>query len=339
MRARGPPLRRHRCGGGGSSNADGCVRSCGDCSTWRSGRGQVGAAVEAAIRAGYRHIDCASNYLNEDEVGDTLTRLIADGVVRREELFITGKLNNPYHHRADVRPHLEKTLKDLNLAYLDLYLMHWPVAFAYVPYDPNRRGYDADYDPDGCTKIDLTPYGGTKIDSTVSIRETWEAMEQLVDAGLVKAIGVSNFTAPLIHDLLTYARIKPAVNQVELHPFLQQPALVAYCQRLGICVSGYSPLGTNDFRKPHEPSVLADPHIAQIAAAHGKSPAQVALRWATQRNVVVLPKSVHPARIAENIAIFDFQLTPAEMGTMKTLDRNYHYLRPNDWYGIPLFEP
>jgi len=305
--------------------------------TWQSKKGEVVSAIKAAIDAGYRHIDCASNYLNEDEVGDTLAELFQNKVVTREDIFITSKLNNPYHHKEHVKEHLLKTLKDLNLEYLDLWLMHWPVAFAYVPFDTNKRGFDSDYDPDGCSKIDLTPYGGSKIDKTVSIRETWQAMEEMKELGLVRAIGVSNFTAILIHDLLTYAKIKPAVNQVELHPYLQQPELVTYCQKQGIVVEGYSPLGTSNFKKPDEPSVLNDETIKKIAEKYNKSTAQVSLRWATQRNVVPLPKSVSPQRIKENISIFDFTLSDEDMKQMSTLDKNYHFLRPNDWYGIPLF--
>jgi diketogulonate reductase-like aldo/keto reductase len=305
--------------------------------TWKSKGGVVGGAVKAAVAAGYTHIDCASNYLNEDEVGDALSEIFAEGKVKREDLFITSKLNNPYHHKEHVRPHLEKTLKDLNLEYLDLWLMHWPVAFVYTPYDPNRRGFDASYDPDGLKNVDLSANGGSKIDMTVSIRETWEAMQECVDAGLVKNIGVSNFGAGLIHDMLTYARIKPAVNQVEMHPYCAQPALVAFCARHGITITAYSPLGTGDFKGPNDPTLLEDKTLIDIAARHSKSVAQVCIRWAVQRGTVVIPKSVTPSRIAENISVYDFTLTDDDMAAINALDRNFHFLRPNDWYQIPLF--
>lgn len=305
--------------------------------TWKSKVGEVGNAVATAIKAGYRHIDCAANYLNEHEVGDTLTQLFAEGVVKREELFITSKLNNPYHHKEHVRLALEKTLKDLNLQYLDLFLIHWPVAFVYVPYDQDRRGWAEGYDPDGCSQIDLSANGGSKIDMTVSIRETWEALEACVDAGLVKAIGVSNFSAVLIHDLLTYARIRPAVNQVELHPFLHQKPLLDFCSKRGIVVQGYSPLGSGDFKKASDPTVLTNETLVAIGAKYGKSSAQVALKWATQRGTVALPKSVNAARLAENIAIFDFELSADDIAAIDKLDNDFHFLRPNDWYQIPLF--
>jgi len=306
--------------------------------TWQAKKGEVGKAVAHAIeKVGYRHIDGASNYMNEDEVGDVLSDLFKRGVVKREDIFVTGKLNNPYHHKEHVRPHLLKTLKDLNLEYIDLYLVHWPVAFAYVPYDENRRGYDDDYDPNGCSKVDLSKYGGSKIDRTVSVRETWEAMEALYHEGLVKAIGVSNFSGSILHDLLTYAKVKPAVLQIELHPYLQQSELVKYVQKEGILVEAYSPLGTGAFKKENEPTVLKDETLAALAKKHGKSVAQIALRWAVQRGTVPLPKSVNEDRIKENISVFDFELSQDEMEQIAKIDKNYRFLRPQDWYGIPIF--
>jgi len=257
--------------------------------------------------------------------------------VKREELFLTSKLDNPYHHREHVRLALEKTLKDLNVKYLDLYLMHWPVAYLYVPYDQNRRGFHEGYDTIGLSEIDLSKNGGSVIDSTVSIRETWEALEECVKAGLVKAIGVSNFTAVLIHDLLTYAKIRPAVCQVELHPYLHQNLLIDFCNKRGIVVEAYSALGSGDFKKPNDPSVLADPELAKLGKKYGKSPAQIALKWATQRGTVALAKSVHPKRLVENLSIFDFELSADDMAVITKLDRDFHFLRPYEWYQIPLF--
>eukprot|EP01006_Ploeotia_vitrea_P046398 TRINITY_DN67023_c6_g9_i1.p1 TRINITY_DN67023_c6_g9~~TRINITY_DN67023_c6_g9_i1.p1 ORF type:complete len:333 (+),score=181.41 TRINITY_DN67023_c6_g9_i1:81-1079(+) len=305
--------------------------------TWKAKKGEVGAAVKAAIGCGYRHIDGASNYLNEMEVGDALAEVFKGGNLARKDVWITGKLNNPYHHKEHVRPHLEKTLLDLGVEYLDLWLMHWPVAFVYVPYKAGVRGFDDTYDPDGCSGVDLSANGGSKIDMSVSIRETWEAMEACQRAGLVKNIGVCNFTAPLIHDLLTYATIKPAVNQVEMHPLLQQPALVKYCQAQNIAVTAYSPLGTADFKQPHEPSVLGDETLKKIADKHKQSVAQVALRFNVQRGVIVIPKSTNPDHIKDNLNVFDFTLDDDDMSTIAAMDRNYHFLRPQDWYGIPLF--
>jgi len=294
--------------------------------TWKSEKGEVEKSLVSAIDIGYRHIDGASNYLNEAEIGDALSSLFEKGVVKREDLFITSKLNNPYHHKEHVRDHLLKTLKDLKLEYLDLWLMHWPVAFAYVPYDQNRRGFADDYDPN-------TP----KIDNTVSVQETWRAMEEVYNEGLVRAIGVANFSGSILHDLLTYAKVKPAVNQVELHPYLQQTELVKYCHDNDIVVEAYSPLGTPGFKKENAPTVLEDSTLVEIGKKYGKTSAQVSLRWALQRGTIPLPKSVNPERLRQNFSVFDFSLSEEDMKKIKSIDKNYRYLQPFDWYGIPLF--
>eukprot|EP00474_Spongospora_subterranea_P008603 CRZ09061.1 hypothetical protein [Spongospora subterranea] len=301
--------------------------------TWQSAPGEVATAVKAAIHAGYRHLDCASNYHNEHEIGAALEEVFAAGKVKRGDVFLTSKLNNPYHRKEHVKPQLLKTLKDLKIEYLDLWLMHWPIAFKYVAFDPEKVGIEAyASSPDDAA-------AGKNIDHGVSIRETWEAMQECYDQGLVKAIGVSNFTAPLIHDLLTYAKVKPAVNQVESHPYCQQKALLAYEKRLGIVFEAYSPLGTSGFASPDEPHLLSDPVLNTIAQKHNVTPAAVALRWGVQRGTVVIPKSVHENRIKENLKVTEFALDEDDMAKIATIDKNHHYLRPNDWYGIPLFTP
>lgn len=306
--------------------------------TWKAEKGEVKKAVKHAIKIGYRHIDCASNYLNEDEVGDALSECFEEGLVKREDIFVTGKLNNPYHHDKDVEPHLDKTLKDLKLEYLDLWLMHWPVAFHYVPYDPNRRGFDDKYDPDGLKEIDLTPYGGSKIDMTVSVQETWRAMERMFEKGKVKQIGVCNFSPSILHDLLTYAKIKPAVLQIEMHVYLQQPKTLKYCQDHKIQVEAYSPLGTSGFKSKDEPNLLKDEKVKEIADKHKKTTAQVCLRFLHQRGVVAIPKSVHNERIEQNFDIFDFKLSEEEMKKIESFDKRHRFLRPFDWYQINLFD-
>jgi len=232
---------------------------------------------------------------------------------------------------------LDKTLLDLKTDYLDLWLIHWPIAFHFVPFDPTIRGFHEKYDPDGCSELDLSKFNGSKIDSTVSIRETWEEMEKMVQKGKVKSIGVSNFTAILIHDLLSYAKIKPVINQVESHIYLQQPSLLSYLKNNNILMQAYSPLGAGNYRKNIEPKVLEDPVIQKIANKHRKSPAQVSLRWNFQRGVCVVPKSCNMNRIKENIDIFNFSLDEQDMEEIQKIDKNYHFLRPSQWYGIPLF--
>lgn len=309
--------------------------------------GVVGKAVEDAIeKHGYRLLDCAQNYLNEDEIGDAVKNVLKRGSVKRSDLFITSKLNNPYHHREHVLPALKKTLLDLDTPYVDLYLMHWPVAFAYVPFDPAVRGFPMSYEPDDCSNVDLAtqPWVGgprathPKVDMTVSIRETWEAMEALVQTGLVRAIGVANFTVPLLHDLLTYAKIVPAVNQIETHPFGQQAGMNQFCRAQGIVHQAYSPLGYGEFKKNTERTVLTDPTIKGIASRVGRSPAQVVLRWHLQRGVSAIPKTINDKEMKENAALHDFSLTDADMHAIEALDQNYHYLRPRDWFGLPLWD-
>jgi len=155
---------------------------------------------------------------------------------------------------------------------------------------------------------------------------------------LVRSIGVCNFTGALLHDLLTYAKVKPLVNQVELHPYLQQEKLVTYCQKEGIQVEAYSPLGTTGFIKPEEPNVLSDEVLNEIGKKYGKTSAQIALKWAIQRGTCPCPKSINPNRLKENFALFDFTLTEEEMKRIQKIEKNYRFLRPFDWYGIPLFE-
>jgi len=301
--------------------------------TWQANPGEVGKAVTHAVEnCGYRHIDCASVYLNEDEIGDSFKDLFDRGVVKREELFITSKIYNPYHRREHVRDMCLKSLKDLNLKYLDLYLIHWPIAYKFVPYDKEKRGFDKGYDPN----IGNTP-SADKFDS-VPISETWGAMEALVEEGLVKAIGVSNFTCALVQDLLTYCKIKPALNQMENHPFLQQTPLVKYCQNNGLTVGAFSTLGTPGFAGENKPSILADPTICEIAQKHNRNTAQIALRWQIQRGNVAIVKSVTPARIESNIQIFDFELDKEDMDKIASIDRKYRFMTPESWYDIPIFD-
>lgn len=219
---------------------------------------------------------------------------------------------------------LRKTLADLRLDYLDLYLIHWPQAFYYVDIDLTKRGYDSeDIDDSG---------GGTKIDPTVSVHETWAAMEELVDEGLVKAIGVSNFGVSLLHELLTKCRIPPAVNQVEAHPYLQQSKLLAYCQKRGVHFQAYSPLGSPGYKENGEPTILDDPVLKRIASNHNATVAQVCIGWALQRGSSVVAKSATPKRQEENFAT-NIQLSEAEMREIEALERGYRFFRPEDWWG------
>lgn len=293
--------------------------------TWKSKQDEVGQAIEYAIlECGYRHIDCAPIYLNEKEIGISFKKIFGNKIRNREDVFITSKLWNTEHSKNDVRKACETTLADLNLEYLDLYLMHWGIAIP--PNITNPKG----------RMTEQLDENGILITEKISIQETWEAMEELQKAGLARAIGVANFTTPMLVDLLSYAKIKPAVNQIELHPYLPQPELVEFCQYNNIVMTAYSPLGRpGNSKEKGFPVLIEDNAIAEIARMHHKSPAQVLIRWGIQRKTVVIPKSVTPERIKENIDVFDFELSEAEMKIITSLNRNLRFVDPYTWWKIP----
>lgn len=298
--------------------------------TWKAVPDEVGKVVEyALLDAGYRHIDCAAIYRNEKEIGEVFKKVFSGKKVKREEVFITSKLWNTEHAKRDVLAACKLTLDSLKLDYLDLYLMHWGLAA--VPDDtlPIKNARGELLDENGCLRTVSIP-----------VRETWEAMEELVKSGSVRAIGVSNFTAPMIIDLFSYAKISPAMNQIELHPYNQQKDLVEYCQSKSIVVTAYSPLGTSGNLKdrPEEPILIKDSKIGAIAKAHGKFPAQILIRWAVQRNTVVIPKSLSPEHLKNNINVFDFELSSEDMADIATLDRGHRFVNPLGWWKIPYFD-
>jgi diketogulonate reductase-like aldo/keto reductase len=284
--------------------------------TWRSPKGEVKAAVKYALtEAGYTHIDCASIYGNEKEIGEAFVEVFAEGKVKREDIFITSKLWNTEHHPDNVEKACRKTLADLQLEYLDLYLVHWGIAFEHKDNPEPVRD-------------------GMVVTEPVPTIETWKAMEQLVEKGLVKSIGVANFTTAMIVDLLSYAKIKPVINQIEIHPYNTQEDVVNYCHKKEIHVTAYSPLGSNG-GKIERP--IKDPVVIDLAAKYQKSPAQILIRWSIQRDLVVIPKSVDTNRIAENIQVFDFELSADDMKKINDLNKNFRFVDPIDWWGLPYF--
>jgi diketogulonate reductase-like aldo/keto reductase len=278
--------------------------------TWKSKPGEVGEAVRQALLAGYRHIDCALVYGNEKEIGAVLTEFFSNpnSGVKREDVFITSKLWNTYHHKDDVIKGITKTLQDLNVDYVDLYQMHWPIAMPYT------EGVNIPLHKDG-----------RRIVIDYPLTETWAALEDVYRSGKAKAIGVSNFNQERLELLLKNGSVVPAVNQVELHPLLTQQPLVDFCASKGIHVTAYSPLGTPDspFRRGDAPSLLADETINAIAAKYNKGAGQVLIRWAIQRGTSVLPKSVNVDRIKQNIDVFDFELSTEEVALLSRKNKDF----------------
>jgi diketogulonate reductase-like aldo/keto reductase len=286
--------------------------------TWKSEPGKVAEAVKYAIlEAGYKHIDGASIYFNEKEVGEAYEEVFE--TVPRESVFITSKLWNTKHKAEDVEVACRQTLSDLKLEYLDLYLMHWGIAF--------QSG-------DNPKPVDEN---GHALIENIPVKETWQAMEKLVELGLVKSIGVANFTRRQLDSLLSYVEIKPVVNQVEMHPYLSQVELLKYCKSKGIVVTAYSPLGRLGVTTYDVPRLHNEEIIQNLAKKYNKSVAQILLNWALLRGTVVIPKSVTTERIKENIGAYDFALTRDDMKQIDTLNKNFRFVDPSKDWGYDYF--
>jgi D-xylose reductase len=306
---------------------------------WKVPPARAATLVPEAVRAGYRHLDSACDYGNEEAVGAGIAAALGEGACSRDQLWVTSKLWNTYHRPEHVRPAAERSLCDLGLDVLDLYLVHFPIALAYVPFE--RR-----YPPEWIHDPDAAEPRMEPVD--VPLHDTWGAMEELVRAGLVRHLGVCNFGVSLLRDLLAGAAIPPAVLQVELHPYLAQPRLLRFCRERGVAVTGFSPLGAQSYfeigmARPGD-SALEEPVVGEIARAVGRTPAQVVLRWGVQRGCAVIPKTTRPERLRENLALFDFALSDAQMESLSALDRNRRFNDPGvfceEAFGtfFPIFE-
>lgn len=290
---------------------------------WKIAPENTASMVETAIGCGYRHLDAACDYGNEVQAGVGIQSALSKGLCSRDELWVTSKLWNTYHRPEHVRPAIERTLQDLKLDYLDLYLVHFPITLKYVPIE-QRYPPGWFYDPSA---------NEPKMETdSVPISETWGAMEEIQKAGLCKQIGISNFCISLIRDLLSYASIRPTVLQVESHPYLVQEKLLRYCQQEHIAYTAFSPLGAGSYVElgmaTGADSVLNEPIVNQLSKKYGRSPAQIALRWAVQRGTAVVPKTSRVERLKENISLYDFELTTDEMAAISSLDRNQRFNDP-----------
>lgn len=274
----------------------------------------VADAVRGAAKVGYRHFDCASVYGNEKEIGAAIGDIVSGGIPR-EELWITSKLWNDKHSKSDVIPSFKQTLSDLRTDYLDLYLIHWPF--------PN-------FHPPGCDvssrSEDARPY------IHEDYMETWGELEKLHAEGLVRNIGTSNMTVPKLELLLRDASVKPAVNEMELHPHFQQPALFEFVQKQGIVPIGFSPLGSpgrpERDRTPEDTVDMEDPIIVSIAQRLGIHPAAVCLKWGMQRGNVVIPFSTNPKNILANLqAAVSEPLTDEDMKGIAGIDKNSRLIK------------
>ena len=290
---------------------------------WKIPQTDTASSVVEAIRAGYRHFDSAADYANEQQTGEGLAQAMAEGLVTRDELWITSKLWNTFHAPEHVELACRKTLEDLQLEQLDLYLIHFPIALEFVPIETR-------YPPEWLADPEAANPGMKR--AAIPLHETWAAMEALVDKGLVRQIGVCNYNSVLIHDLMSYARIKPAMLQVEAHPYLTQERLVRLAGDYGIDVTAFSPLGAQSYFElgmaVEGESLLGAAPVMVAAQAHGKTPAQVLLRWGVQRGTAVIPKTTKLERMRENLAIDDFELSQVEMAAISALNQNRRFNDP-----------
>jgi alcohol dehydrogenase (NADP+) len=284
--------------------------------TWKSAKGEVYAAVRTAIKQGYKHFDCAYIYGNEAEIGDAFADAFTANEVKREELWVTSKLWNNSHRAEQVLPAIQRTLKDLKLDYLDLYLIHWPVVIV----------DDKSFPASGEDLVSL---------SQTPLTETWKEMVELKNKGLTRHVGVSNFSINKLEAIISDSGIVPEVNQIESHLFMQQTALKNYMDSKGIFITAYCPLGSSD--RPanriadDEPKLFDQQEVIAIAEELGCTAAQVMLAWAVERGTSVIPKSVNENRLKQNLEAADIDLSARQMARLAAIDIKYRYIKGDFW--------
>lgn len=295
--------------------------------TWKIPNKDAPLAIYNAIKAGYRLIDCACDYGNEVECGQGVARAIKEGLVKRSDLFIVSKLWNTFHDPERVEPIARRQLKDWGLDYFDLYVMHFPVGQAYV--DPAVRYPPGWFSDDANTKVILTK---------TTIGQTWAAMEALVDKGLARSLGVSNFQGQSVYELLRTARIPPATLQVEHHPYLVQPELMRLAKNEGITVTAYSsfgPISFTEFKMRQTEGLqplFTQPVVLDVAKKTGKTPGQVLLRWSTQQGIAVIPKTHQPELQKQNLDIFNWDISKEDIERLNALDRGLRFNQPSNYF-------
>ncbi|USW50911.1 Putative aldo/keto reductase, aldo-keto reductase, NADP-dependent oxidoreductase [Septoria linicola] len=301
---------------------------------WKVPADTAADTVYNAIKTGYRLFDGAYDYANEKEAGQGIQRAIADGLVKRENIFITTKLWNNYHRREHALQQAKAQNEAWGLGYIDLYLIHFPVALKYIsPEELRYPGWwlDADHKT---IELDKVPF-----------QETWQALEEIVDSGIAKSIGISNAQAQLLYDISSYAKRPISSLQIEHHPYLVQPELIELAKDLNIVVTAYSSFGPQSFlelpaafreRAKDIPLLWDVESVKKAAERTGKTTAQVLLRWSTQRDIAVIPKSNNVNRLQQNLEVVDFDLTDEEIKAISALDKGLRFNDPGFYLHKPL---
>lgn len=280
--------------------------------TWQAPDHEVELALNQALEAGYRHIDAAPVYLNEKTIGNVLKKWLDSNKLVRDDLFIVTKLPPQGNRASSVEKYLKTSLADLQLSYVDLYLIHTPFTVPEVTGDFRR---DED--------------GSIILENDTDHITTWKKMEEMVKLGLTKSIGVSNFNKKQLQRLIENSTIKPASLQVELHIYLQQKELVDFCKQNNVVVTAYAPLGSKGIANINKmagvdrqlPDLLENPEVIKIADKHKKKPAQVLIRWILEKDIATIPKSTNPERLRQNLDVFDFSLDEDDMNALAKLDQ------------------
>eukprot|EP00467_Chlorarachnion_reptans_P020004 CAMPEP_0114538052 /NCGR_PEP_ID=MMETSP0109-20121206/29925_1 /TAXON_ID=29199 /ORGANISM="Chlorarachnion reptans, Strain CCCM449" /LENGTH=344 /DNA_ID=CAMNT_0001722021 /DNA_START=146 /DNA_END=1180 /DNA_ORIENTATION=+ len=300
--------------------------------TWKAKAGLTGAAVELAIKTGYRNIDTANDYNNEAEIGVALKKVMDEKIVKRDELFIQSKLWNSNHRPEHVEADLDQTLKDLQLDYVDMYMIHWPQAAPATGKQASTRvdGAIADHHSKN-PMFPLDDEGYYCADVESHYIETWQKMEELVDKGKVKSIGLSNFNKTQIEEVVAIAKKPVDLLQNESHVYLQQKDLIDQCNFRNIVFQSFSSLGSGDtnyasYASPTGTIPLRDAHINALAEKYGKGPGQIMLRWGIQRGISVVSKTTTPKRVVSNFDIWDWELSEEDMKSFDQLNCGWRHL-------------